>query len=148
MHVSSPGCTRLGFTEAGIERAHCHHSPVSSGNCLTSGNCAGGKPCAETSFIGIVSPIAIAVIAKKSLVFFKVSSSLSMGQASLRGPALYRLSLIMCTTAKFNSTFCAPTEAMQERSLKLAQKSKCEVGFPSVDAPFQARENVGIVAAR
>jgi hypothetical protein len=37
----------------------------------------------------------------------------------------------MCTTAKFNSTFCAPTEAMQERSLKLAQKSKCEVGFPS-----------------
>src|SRR6516164_11783709 len=87
MHVSSPICTRLGFTEAGIERAHCHHSPVSSGNCL------GGKPCADTTFIGSVSPIAIAAIAKKSLVFFTVSSSLSI--SSLRGLALYRLSLIM-----------------------------------------------------
>src|SRR6516164_6541784 len=87
MHVSSPICTRLGFTEAGIERANCHHSPVSSGNCL------GGKPCADTTFIGSVSPIAIAAIAKKSLVFFTVSSSLSI--SSLRGLALYRLSLIM-----------------------------------------------------
>src|SRR6516162_2847792 len=85
MHVSSPDCTSWGFTEAGIERAHCHHSPVSSGNC------PGGKPCADPTFIGSVSPIAIAAIAKKSLVFFKASSSLSMGKvaASLGGPALY-----------------------------------------------------------
>jgi hypothetical protein len=73
MQVLSPVCTSWGFTEAGIERAHCHHSPVSSGNCH------GGKSCADTAFIGSVSPIAIAAIAKKSLVFFKVSSSLSMG---------------------------------------------------------------------
>src|SRR6516165_5083211 len=55
MHVSSPIGTRLGFTEAGIERAHCHHSPVSSANCR------GGKPGADTTFIGsALSALAIA----------------------------------------------------------------------------------------
>src|SRR5215831_18725413 len=38
----SPAVSKRGLSEFGIERAHCHHSPVSPGSW------PGGKPCADT----------------------------------------------------------------------------------------------------
>src|SRR5215470_17743557 len=52
-----PVVSNKGFTGAGIERAHCHHSPVSVGNW------PGGRPCAITARYGMKNPRAIAIIA-------------------------------------------------------------------------------------
>ena len=71
MHLS-PVVSSNGFTEIGIDRAHCHHSPVSTGR--------GGRLSSLSSLsakaicAGIVSPKTMAMIAKVVFMRFMVSS--------------------------------------------------------------------------
>src|SRR6516165_5774031 len=70
MHLS-PVVSNKGFTEVGIDIAHCHHSPVSVGNWPC------GKPCEDATFIGTITPMTIIAIAKILLRYFIWSCSLA-----------------------------------------------------------------------
>jgi hypothetical protein len=68
-----PVVSSKGFTEFAIETAHCHHSPVRSGNW------PGGKPCADTTSTGAENPMTTAAIANRFFMRF-MASSLAKGQ--------------------------------------------------------------------
>src|SRR6516162_1394956 len=83
----SPVASESGLTELGIERAHCHHSPVSVGNW------PGGKPCAHATLPGrgVKSPRTIAPIAETPLAYFIWSCSFARDRFQGRCPRQSRL---------------------------------------------------------